>query len=553
MSKVLYRKWRPRKLDQLVGQNSISQTLRRAVSSGRVAHAYLFCGPRGTGKTSTARILAMAVNCRNPQDGEPDNSCDICTAILEGRALDLIEIDAASNRGIDDIRNLSDKVRFTPSEGSFKVYIIDEVHMLTTPAFNALLKTLEEPPEHAIFVLATTEVHKIPLTIISRCQRFDFRRIPQDLMQKKLLELCESEEVDVSEQALALISRRSSGSLRDAENLLEQAIVSYNSSVTEENIRDMTGLQDDQTAILLITHVINNDMAQALTKLNNLSADGADLAELHRSMIEYLRCLLLIKTGAGGVEGYSEQTVTDIENVASSTSLSRLINTLKIFAAVDMRRDNSSPLPLELAFIQSSETDQLNQPQQETIVTNLPKSSSNQNSSQIDLPKSTANQSKETIATTVKVPPNQIPPSKPIKPDTDQQEPPNQSDHNQANELDSKWNDIVRELRLTGNRFKLGALLRGCKDREAANGILTISFPYISHVERVKEELGDPITRKQVEDILEGIMDKPYKIEVVLSGESASSAPEKLSDTSPLVRAARSKGAQVIGEREDEL
>jgi len=177
LSKVLYRKWRPRKLDQLVGQNSISQTLRRAVSSGRVAHAYLFCGPRGTGKTSTARILAMAVNCRNPQDGEPDNSCDICTAILEGRALDLIEIDAASNRGIDDIRNLSDKVRFTPSEGSFKVYIIDEVHMLSKAAFNALLKTLEEPNKNTVFILATTEVEKIPLTIISRCQTINFKNI----------------------------------------------------------------------------------------------------------------------------------------------------------------------------------------------------------------------------------------------------------------------------------------------------------------------------------------------------------------------------------------
>ena len=552
MSEVLYRKWRPRKLGQLIGQNSISRTLKRAVSLDRVAHAYLFCGPRGTGKTSTARILAMAVNCRNPQDGEPDNSCDVCTAIIEGRALDLIEIDAASNRGIDDIRNLSDKVRFTPSEASFKIYIIDEVHMLTTPAFNALLKTLEEPPDHAIFVLATTEVHKIPLTIISRCQRFDFRRIPQDLMQKKLAELCQSEGVDASEQALALIARRSSGSLRDAENLLEQAIVSYSTTITEDNIRDMTGLQDDQTAILLITHVINSEMAQALTQLNDLSANGADLAELHRSMIEYLRCLLLIKTGAGGVEGYSEQTSTDMQNVASSTSLSRLINTLKVFASVDMRRDNSSTLPLELAFIQSSEIDQLNQAQPQTSVTDQTKSSRTPISPQINPSKSHTKQSKDSLTKTKQASPNTIHANQSPKPDIPQQESSEQGGHSQATELDHKWNDIVRELRLTGNRFKLGALLRGCKDREASNGLITIRFPYISHVERVKEELGDPVTRKQVEEILGRIMDEPYKIDVVLSDVIKPNGPEKISDTSPLVKVARSKGAQVIGEREDE-
>ena len=552
MSEVLYRKWRPRKLGQLIGQNSISRTLKRAVSLDRVAHAYLFCGPRGTGKTSTARILAMAVNCRNPQDGEPDNSCDVCTAIIEGRALDLIEIDAASNRGIDDIRNLSDKVRFTPSQASFKIYIIDEVHMLTTPAFNALLKTLEEPPDHAIFVLATTEVHKIPLTIISRCQRFDFRRIPQDLMQKKLAELCQSEGVDASEQALALIARRSSGSLRDAENLLEQAIVSYSTTITEDNIRDMTGLQDDQTAILLITHVINSEMAQALTQLNDLSANGADLAELHRSMIEYLRCLLLIKTGAGGVEGYSEQTSTDMQNVASSTSLSRLINTLKVFASVDMRRDNSSTLPLELAFIQSSEIDQLNQAQPQTSVTDQTKSSRTPISPQINPSKSHTKQSKDSLTKTKQASPNTIHANQSPKPDIPQQESSEQGGHSQATELDHKWNDIVRELRLTGNRFKLGALLRGCKDREASNGLITIRFPYISHVERVKEELGDPVTRKQVEEILGRIMDEPYKIDVVLSDVIEPNGTEKISDTSPLVRVARSKGAQVIGEREDE-
>ena len=242
MSEVLYRKWRPRSLSEVVGQDTVTKTLRQAVSTGRLAHAYLFCGPRGTGKTSTARILAKAVNCLDPVDGEPDNQCDRCQSIIEGRALDMIEIDAASNRGIDDIRDLSDKITFMPSEFRYKVYIVDEVHMLTEQAFNALLKTLEEPPDHAMFILATTEVHKVPLTIVSRCQRYDFRRISLESITDKLAELCAAEEVETGRDALDLIARHSTGSLRDAENLLEQAVVSYGSPLTVDQVSDMLEL-----------------------------------------------------------------------------------------------------------------------------------------------------------------------------------------------------------------------------------------------------------------------------------------------------------------------
>ncbi|CAI8009098.1 DNA polymerase III subunit gamma/tau, partial [Geodia barretti] len=215
---VLYRKWRPRALDEVVGQATVTNTLKNAVTSGRLTHAYLFCGPRGTGKTSTARILAKAVNCLDPQNGEPDNACENCLAVIEGRALDLIEIDAASNRGIDDIRDLSDRIGFAPTQSQYKVYIVDEVHMLTDAAFNALLKTLEEPPGHAIFILATTEVHKVPLTVVSRCQRYDFRRIPIEAMHQKLAQLSAAEGVEAEAEALDLIARHSTGSLRDAEN-----------------------------------------------------------------------------------------------------------------------------------------------------------------------------------------------------------------------------------------------------------------------------------------------------------------------------------------------
>ena len=260
MAEVFYRKWRPKSLSEVFGQEAITKTLRQAVACERIAHAYLFCGTRGTGKTSTARILAKAINCLSPQDGEPDNECHICVGINEARALDLIEIDAASNRGIDDIRDLSDKVRFSPNESRYKIYIIDEVHMLTEPAFNALLKTLEEPPAHAVFILATTEAHKVPLTIISRCQRYDFRRIPIDQMVAKLAYISEQEGIEVSDEALHLVARIANGGLRDAENLLEQVVVSYGSPISEDDVRQMLGLGGDEIVLELVKHIIGKSV-----------------------------------------------------------------------------------------------------------------------------------------------------------------------------------------------------------------------------------------------------------------------------------------------------
>jgi DNA polymerase-3 subunit gamma/tau len=237
-AQVFYRKWRPQTLTDVVGQKPVTQTLANALSTGKIAHAYLFCGPRGTGKTSTGRILAKALNClTNDGKGEPCNSCEMCQAFNEGRALDLVEIDGASNRGIDEIRVLRERINFAPNIARYKVYIIDEVHMLTEPAFNALLKTLEEPPPHAIFILATTEVHKIPLTIMSRCQRFDFRRLSQADMVEKLKDICKHEGINIEAQTLALVAKAATGSLRDAENILEQLVLYHGSDVSLEQVR----------------------------------------------------------------------------------------------------------------------------------------------------------------------------------------------------------------------------------------------------------------------------------------------------------------------------
>ena len=547
MSEVYYRKWRPRRLDQVVGQEPVTHTLRQAVSLDRVAHAYLFCGPRGTGKTSSARILAKAVNCSSPEDGEPDNECDRCLAVDQGRALDLIEIDAASNRGIDDIRNLNDKIHFTPNESRYKVYIIDEVHMLTTEAFNALLKTLEEPPEHAILVLATTEAHRVPLTVISRCQRFDFRRISNEQVVDRLEKLCRDEGIEVDSDALTLIARTAGGSLRDAENLLEQAVVSYGSPVAEEQVRGLLGLGGDETALGLVGHVIRKEAGDGLKLINEVVGQGNDLRQLHRGVLEYLRGTLLIKTKAGNAAGYSEEIEALVASLAETSTVEHLVRALKTFAQADMRRDMSSPLPLELALVEVC-TDPAPQPVElpaPTVSAPAAPPSSQRADQRAARPESRRQplpQGRATEAPRDELAPRRdqgrevssVPPSEP------------------SARLEHQWDLIVRELRHTGSRFKLGALLRGCRERSVSDGVITLSFPYASHVERMQSELDDSQTRQKFEEVLTTYMDGPHQVQVSLASGHNGSSGQSAARSSNLVRAAQAMGARVVDEKEDE-
>ena len=355
MSQALYRKWRPHLWDEVIGQDHVVQTLRNAVTSGRVAHAYLFAGPRGTGKTTTARLLAKAVNCLAPNlSDRPCDQCAHCLAVNEGRFLDLIEIDAASNTSVEDVRDLRDKINFSPSQGEFKVYIIDEVHMLSTAAFNALLKTLEEPPSHAIFILATTEVHKIPATVLSRCQRHEFRRVPVNDIVTTLKGIADKENLSIEPEALTLIARQSTGSMRDAISLLDQ-LSSVGGTITLAQAHTVLGTATSQVIIDLVDALLKKQAGAGLDLIHTALDAGSDPRQFARQAVDYLRNLLLIRLGSADQVEATLETRSAMARQSQQFETAWLLETIRVFnaAAVDQQRSWQPGLALELAFSQS--------------------------------------------------------------------------------------------------------------------------------------------------------------------------------------------------------
>ncbi len=375
-SQSLYRKWRSQKFDELIGQEPIVRTLKNALSSGKPAHAYLFTGPRGTGKTSTARLLAKSINCANPKDGEPCNQCQQCREITAGSSFNVIEIDAASNRGIDSIRDLREKVMMPPATGKYKVYVLDEAHMLTPEACNALLKTLEEPPGYAIFVLATTDVHKMLPTVLSRCQRFDFKRFSTRQIVEHLNFVAGQEHIQLERTAAELIARAAAGGMRDALSLLDQAIAYTGEEISLAQVQVMLGVADPQAISRLIMRIANLDSSGGLHQIHELSEAGADLRQINVQVVEYWRALMLAKAGAdiATILDLTEDETREIMQTARHFRLEQLTECARIFAQNDLMQKNQGvpQLGLELAFLECVELHRRSQAGQAPAVAAAP-------------------------------------------------------------------------------------------------------------------------------------------------------------------------------------
>jgi len=350
---VTARKWRPQKFDDVVGQEHITATLKNAIKTNRIAHAYIFTGPRGVGKTTTARILAKALNCENPIDFEPCNECAMCKSINDSQTMDIIEIDGASNRGIDEIRTLRESVKYAPTRGKYKIYIIDEVHMLTKESFNAFLKTLEEPPAHTIFVFATTDIHKVPLTIISRCQRFDFRRIQLDTIKKTLSEIAAAENIIIDDKTLTLISKKADGALRDAQSLFDQVISFCGDKIDSETVSKMLNLIDDDLFFTISDAILQKDFNVVFQTTDKIYQNGWDFIDFTDGLLEHFRNILtVILTERTELVETAEVYRTKYANYIQTFSKGDLLRILNYLSKLqqELRYSNNQKLKIEIAL-----------------------------------------------------------------------------------------------------------------------------------------------------------------------------------------------------------
>jgi DNA polymerase-3 subunit gamma/tau len=532
---VLYRKYRPKSFGEVVSQEHIIRTLMNALTLEQTAHAYLFSGPRGTGKTTIARILAKAVNCSSPikekkekQNAfkfEPCNKCENCQQINAGRSLDIIEIDAASTRGIDEIRELKEKIGFSPSHLPYKVFIIDEVHMLTREAFNALLKTLEEPPRHAIFILVTTEIHKIPATIISRCQRFDFKKVSLEEIMQCLEKIAKEEKIKIEKQALELIAVNANGAVRDAESILGQIMViaGEDGKITLEETQTILGTTPIKAVVELVKFLTEDKATESIKFINRLADDGCNLEEFAKAFVNYLRKVLLIKinkdlTNLVNQELTKEQ-IKELFSLTDKFSQEKILKAIDIFIETinEMKYSHFSQLPLEMAVVEiiSFQKNENDFQEKDDISNSLKKTSDENSSGNISERGDNANEKNQNGK--IENPPTEK---------FDETKKIDDSSDNVLKTVRENWLQIIEKIKIYNH--SISAFLKNCEVVGMKDKFVIVATKYKFH----KEKLAQSVNREIVENVLGEIIGKKKKIFVrYLSEEDAKKEGYKIKKT----------------------
>jgi DNA polymerase-3 subunit gamma/tau len=514
MSLSFYRKYRPTTWSDVVGQAHVVDTLRNAVAAERVGHAYLFAGPRGTGKTSVARLLAKAVNCEHKDPAKrPDDTCENCISVQNGSFLDLIEIDAASNTSVEDVRDLRDKINFSPNRGRYKVYIIDEVHMLSQAAFNALLKTLEEPPPHAIFILATTEMHKIPATVLSRCQRHEFRRLPINEMVGQLEKIAKQENISADKAALELIARQATGSLRDAESLLDQ-LASTDGTIKLDWAQQVLGTSTSMAVLDLLDALITKNAGAGLDQIHQALDAGSDPRQFARQIVDYLRGVMLLRMGAPLGPEFGNEENERLKSHSKALSIPELLRVITLFneAATETKTAWQPGLPLEMAFVAAIED--------APAIQTAPVPSGVQ-------PKNVSTPQAKTASAS---PAHSVPAKQPAA----------ASPTGGVTELDNQsWLKIKDKLKTRD--ANLHALLNSVRARELRGNALYLAFAS----ELLKEKMEKKENMDMIQTVLDEVMGGKMEVRCFLATAKSTDLPAGV-DTSGMVAAAVRLGGEIV-------